>query len=303
MMKRIAAVLGAAMTVSALFPVAHAVAEVEATANLKVSVTGPASVTPGSRVTYQMTIRNEGPDTVQSASAHATWSPNFHIPSDGFGVRGVSGPCAWNLERPEVTCGVENMPIAPGSARTVSFTGTVDQTASGQVELTANVLSPGTTDPVADDNSGQATSLVVPAPIADLKVNVTGPASVTPGSSATYRMTIRNEGPDTLKSVSAHATWSRNFTLPTYGLTGVSGFCGWTAGAPEVSCTVAGGPMAPGDTRTVTFTGTVDQTASGQVELTANVMLAPGSYVDPVPDDNSGRATSLVVPAATLASR
>ncbi|TDB90767.1 hypothetical protein E1264_03925 [Actinomadura sp. KC216] len=126
---------------------------------------------------------------------------------------------------------------------------------------------------------------------ADLKVSVTGPEYVIPGGNATYRMTIRNEGPDTVQSAAMSAVWTRNFRLPSSGLTGVSGFCGWTLGKPEVICGVAGGPIAPGGTRTVSFAGTVDSAASGQVEMEARVLF---SAVDPVPEDNVGRATSLV---------
>jgi hypothetical protein len=161
-MKRIAAVLGFAITVSALLPLTHAVAEVETNADLKVSVTGPASVTPGSNATYQMTIRNDGPDTVQSAGVHANWNRNFNVPFSG--VTGVTGFCEQSLPPapPDYFCEIANMPIAPGDTRTVTFTGNVEQAASGQVEFTANVLSSGNVDPVPDDNSGQVTSVIVP---------------------------------------------------------------------------------------------------------------------------------------------
>ena len=65
-MKRISAALGVVVTVLAFFPIAHVMAA-ETTADLKVSLTGLGSVAPGSRITYQMTIQNQGPDTVDSA--------------------------------------------------------------------------------------------------------------------------------------------------------------------------------------------------------------------------------------------
>jgi hypothetical protein len=157
-MKRIAILLSALVTVVAILPVARAAAE--ATADLKVSVTGPTSITAGGSATYQMTIRNDGPDSVPSASMKATWTRNLTIRTDG--LTGVSGFCGWS-STPDVICGVAGMPMAAGDTRTVTITGVVNQTITGQVRLTASVLSSGITDPVPGDNSGQVASAVVPA--------------------------------------------------------------------------------------------------------------------------------------------
>lgn len=131
-------------------------------------------------------------------------------------------------------------------------------------------------------------------------MSLTGPASVTAGSSATYQMTIRNDGPDSVPSASMTATWSTNLSVRTDGLTGVSGFCGWSS-KPDVICGVAGMPMAPGDTRTVVITGVASQTITGGIRMTAGVRI--GSITDPVPGDNTALAVTEVVAACPPAAK
>ncbi|WP_169803849.1 DUF11 domain-containing protein [Actinomadura rubrobrunea] len=125
-------------------------------------------------------------------------------------------------------------------------------------------------------------------------MSVTGPAEVTPGERATYQLTIRNAGPDTVNAWMS-ATWSRTLAVGSYDLTGVAGFCAWTLGSPGIDCNLAGGPIAPGDSRIVTVTGTVDAQAAGSIDFTGEVK---SRSADPATDDNTDTTTSVVRPSA-----
>ncbi|MBX6768788.1 MAG: hypothetical protein IRY90_16840 [Actinomadura rubrobrunea] len=125
-------------------------------------------------------------------------------------------------------------------------------------------------------------------------MSVAEPAEVTPGESATYQLTIRNAGPDTVDAWMS-ATWSRTLAVRSYDLTGVTGFCAWPLGFPRVDCNLAGGPIAPGDIRIVTVTGTVDAQAAGSIDFKGEVK---SRSTDPAADNNTDTTSSVVRPSA-----
>ena len=151
------------------------------------------------------------------------------------------------------------------------------------------VMAASAVSPIAPATARTADGLV-----ADLSVSVTGPAEVTPGERATYQLTIRNAGPDAVDAWMS-ATWSRTLAVRTYDLTGVTGFCGWPLGVPKVDCPVAGGPIAPGDSRIVTVSGTVDPQAVGSIDVTGEVKTRS---TDPATDNNTDTTSSVVRPSA-----
>src|SRR5205085_3308271 len=64
--------------------------------------------------------------------------------------------------------------------------------------MTGNIVSTAT-DPLAGNNSSTGTAVV--NPVADVSITKTGPASLTPGTSVTYKLLVANAGPSTATGV------------------------------------------------------------------------------------------------------
>src|SRR5205085_63086 len=96
--------------------------------------------------------------------------------------------------------------LASGQSITLTVTGTVDPTATGNQSNTATVTAPpGATDPTPGNDSATDTDTLTPQ--ADLSVSKTdGKTSAVPGTSDTYTITVTNNGPSTLSSLTVTHT-------------------------------------------------------------------------------------------------
>lgn len=138
---------------------------------------------------------------------------------------------------------------------------------------------------------------------ADVAVLKTGPATVDPGATITYELTVSNDGPGNASGT----TFSD--TVPA-AITGVAAHCGTVSGGAAcndadltVSGNTVGGRIAAlpaGATAKIVVTGTAP--ASGQMlENTAHVDPPPG-VSDPDPENNDSSASTEVVAADMQAS-
>ena len=140
-------------------------------------------------MTYTVVVMNTGPsnvtgatvsDTIPAAIASISWA--CVVPGGGAARR----PAAARSPPPSTS--------RPGSV-TFTVTGTISSSATGTLTNTANVaVPPGVTDTNAANNT--ATDVDTLTPRADLVVTKTdGVASVIPGQSTTYTVTVANSGP------------------------------------------------------------------------------------------------------------
>lgn len=138
-----------------------------------------------------------------------------------------------------------------------------------------------TTGPQSSNNDGAS----IPGQPVDLALTKTGPASYTVGQTITYTLTVTNNGPG--------ASSGSVVTDPVpAALTGVASVTeGCTVDGNALSCTL--GALAPSETTTITVTGTVADSAVGNLSNTATVT---GNEQDPTPANNSDRWTIVPEP-------
>ncbi len=253
-------------------------------ADLGISKTDGSTVAvPGAPITYTITVTNAGPsaatgarvvDTLPATIQNATWACTA---SAGSGCSSVNG--AGDLD--------SLVTVLPNGIVTFTLSGTVSADATGVLINTASVTPPaGTSDPSSANN----TDLNTLTPSADLSVNKSGPASLIPGTTATYTISVKNNGPSNAANVTV--------TDPTpAGLVFVSNTGDCTTVFP---CNL--GLLAPNATRTITATYSVptDYSLSGGAASVTNTVSVSSPTTDPGSTNNSSSATVPVQSSADL---
>ena len=164
-----------------------------ADADLAVTKTGPASVTAGTNISYDVTITNNGPADAQSVVLSDTLPPGTTFVSEAQN----SGPTA-NCVNPTVGLGGTvdcTIPtLIAGATADFTLVFNVDPAlASGTTISNTASVSSSTGD--ANTANNTATSSATVTTSADLAVTKTGPATVTAGNNVSYNLTITNNGP------------------------------------------------------------------------------------------------------------
>ena len=241
-----------------------------ASADVAVSKTGPATVTPGTDVTYTVTVTNNGPSTATNVvlTDAITGDTTFVSVTPSAGCSGT-------------TCTIGT--LVPGASAIFSYTFHVDADATGGIENTATVTA-STPDPAAGNNTSIVSSPANAS--ADLAVVKSGPATVTPGTDVTYIVTVTNNGPSTAINVVVNDT--------------VAGDATFVSVTPSAGCTGATCPiasLAPGASATYSYTFAVPPDASFGLRNDAFVSAATA---DPVPGNNTASVNSAIVGSADV---
>jgi uncharacterized repeat protein (TIGR01451 family) len=249
---------------------------VKPSADLEIKKEAPAQVVAGESLTYKLTITNNGPcsatnvvvtDTLPSEITEAKYMVNGTPQGDWTGNYTIDT-------------------LEPGLTVTITITGKVAPWATGTLTNTARVTS-GTYDP--DDKNNTATSTTTVEIQADISVTKkVSPTIAKPGDTITYTIEVTNNGPSDAPNVVVTDTLPQYITGATYEVDGTDKG-NWTG-----SYTI--GRMKPGDTVTITITGTVSSGASGTLTNTVVVELKPAQVGgqagnDPEPGNNEDTAT------------
>ncbi|MEP1059936.1 MULTISPECIES: DUF7507 domain-containing protein [Cyanophyceae] len=242
---------------------------------------GQTSTTPGSAIAYTITVTNNGASTVNSVTVNDTLPTAMQSP--------VFAPSTGSYNS---STGVwTGLNLASGQSVTLTISGTVATSASGTLTNTATVAPPaGTTDTNNANNSATDTTTVTTT--ADLSITKTdGRTSTAPGSAIAYAITVTNNGPSTVNSVTVNDTLPTAMQSPVFTTsTGSynSGTGAWT-----------GLTLASGQSVTLTISGTVSPSATGTVTNTATV-APPSGTTDPTSGNNSATDTTTITPTADL---
>jgi uncharacterized repeat protein (TIGR01451 family)/LPXTG-motif cell wall-anchored protein len=251
-------------------------------ADLSIVKTGPATVTAGGAMSYQLTVANAGPADASGLSVTDTLPPGVtFISATGTGWTCISSgnvsvtcttPSLANGTTAPVITVVASAPVQPGTA------------------LNTATVTATTPDPTPANNTSSVSTTVTA--LADLSLLKTGPATVTAAGSVSYHLTAANAGPSDADSLVV------TDTLPA-GVTFVSaGGGGWTcsnAGNVTVSCTrltLAAGASAPVITITVT--------APAQSATLDNAASLTSATPDPDLSNNSSSTSTTVTASADL---
>ena len=213
---------------------AQASTAVEVSAGVAIALSGPASVTRGTQATYTVTVSNAGPSDAVGVSVTSDLPAGATFVSNA-GACTTAFPCDLGT-------------VASGGSATFTTTVAVAPGYAGATPLVHTVTAAATSsDPDGADNVASASSAVDSS--ADVAVALTGPSAAERGKTVEYSITVENLGPSDAEGVSLDAPSSA-------GLTFVSNAGDCTTGFP---CTL--GTLAPGSSRTVTATFTVNKNA------------------------------------------
>lgn len=259
---------------------------VEATAfsvvsNLVVSGTGPGgSVTSGSTAVFQMTVRNDGPDTATGLKLTNN-TGSFLVLT---GITCSASPGASCPAAPGAVMELASLPA--GGVLTFNVNTTVFTILNGTVTNTLQVTAD--TDNNRNDNSFTATANVVTAS-SGLFVTGVGPAAVVSGGgTAQFVMTVSNAGPDAATTVNIVNTVGSNLTL-----TGVS-------------CAASGGAVCPATLGPVMSLASMP--AGGSLGFTVSAFVAAGTSgsltntMSVGADNDSNRADNTATAVGTAAT-
>jgi uncharacterized repeat protein (TIGR01451 family) len=160
-------------------------------ADLAVESAGPATVLAGSTFNYTVVVTNLGPSTASNIVAQDILPPTVSFVSATGGGVASAGVVTWPM--------ISTL----GNGGGTSFSVTVKAPGDGTLTNHASSTSP-TFDPVTVNHNGSAAAakvITTVQPQADLAVRVSGPATILPGGSLTYSITLSNQGPSAASNV------------------------------------------------------------------------------------------------------
>jgi uncharacterized repeat protein (TIGR01451 family) len=243
-----------------------------ASADLSITKTGPASVNVGQNINYSMTVTNAGPqnssnvvvtDTLPAGTTFVSASTSLGVCSQASGV---------------VTCSVG--PLTVGQSATISIVVTANT--AGTKTNTATV-SGNEADPNTANNSSSATTSVGAVTV-DVRIDKTGPASVTSPSNISYSIVVKNLS-TTLPATNVTVTDTISSRASFVSVSTTQGVC---SGTTTVTCSI--GTLAPGAGAAITLVVKPGPTATS-VTNTASVTSTES---DSNPANNSSTATTTV---------
>lgn len=234
----------------------------------------PAALIAGQSGTYTLRVDNAGPGSAESVVVTDSIPTGLTLVS----ASGTDWSCVETA--PTVRCTLPSL-AARATAAPITITVTVDEEASdsGSVTNTATVAS-DTPDP---DPSGNTSTITTPLDrSADLAITKLHEGAAIPGSTITYAIGVRNEGPSDATGVTV------TDLLPDYlALVSASGE-GWTC-TTAITCTLAGPLTAGSSAASITLVAEVLADAPAEVSNTATVS---GNEPDPTPSNNSSTDTA-----------
>ena len=236
----------------------------------------PITATPGSDVTYEIVVVNNGP----SRSYNVVVGDSLPTKVGNAVAQSTQGTCS--VVGGLVTCVVGSLGV--GEKVVVTVIGTVGSDVTAALVNSASVLSLSTLDPIPGNNNTSITTPV--ATQADLAIRKDGPAVVSAGETLVYTISVYNYGPSDARTVRVTDTFPADVTplLP------YPAGCGLVGGA--LVCTV--GDVAAGATATLVFQAQVDS-AVAPGTLLRNRAVVTTLTPDPDPINNSAQVDTGVL--------
>ncbi|CAM3715836.1 hypothetical protein [Nocardioides zeicaulis] len=253
-------------------------------ADLSLSKTvAPNPVVAGGTVTWVLTAHNNGPSLASTVTVTDT------VPDPVVGVvasTSTPGASCAPVSGNRVSCTVAT--LAPGDELVVEVTGTVAPgAATGALASSASVDAVSPVDPSVDNNTASASTEVVAR--ADLVVTRTGPATLAAGTTGSWDVTVRNDGPSTASAVRLVDDVPAGMTVVSSTSTPAGTTCTVVDGA--LTCPV--GDLGPGQQVTVTLAGRIGSSVAGGTALVGTAAASSGTP-DPDTGNNSDSHTTTV---------
>jgi uncharacterized repeat protein (TIGR01451 family) len=231
--------------------------------------------------TYTITVRNASPLDATNLGVADTIPVEF-TPSS---VTAPAFTCNLPGAGEQLSCSLPT--LAVGAELTITVVGTFSAASAGTTVVNGAQVHSDEAELTLEDNADAAET--VPIPSADLELQKTASAaSVLPGGTVVFTLTLVNAGPSPAADVTITDTLPPELTFVS------SPDC--TAAGQVVTCAV--GALDVGATRTLTITAQASVEAAGQT--VTNTAMAAGATPDPVDSNNSGTAQFVVQNATDL---
>ncbi len=238
-------------------------------ADLSIVKTAPVTFDAGATVAYTLTASNHGPSTAQAVTITDVLPAQLaFVSSPNCSAAGQSVTCnVGTLTSGQVAPVTLNVQVLP----TLPVGTVVDNTAS---------VSSTTPDPNSANNASSVASPVTGRADVQIVKSVSG-ATVAPGDTYAYTLTVTNNGPSSAANVNV------TDTLPTQA-TFVSSAAGCTAVGQSMSCPAIAS-LAVGATQSFDLVVRLDPSYVGDGSDVLNVALALAQTSDPFLANNSSR--------------
>jgi uncharacterized repeat protein (TIGR01451 family) len=244
--------------------------------DVSISKTATPFVAPGGSIAYAITVINAGPPSASSVVLSDT------LPA-GTTFVSLNGPPGWSCSTPAVgaggtvTCSIASM--SAGAAGFYLVVAVAPTIAFGTPISNLADVSTVTADTVASNNSATAATTVTA--ISDVSITKTGPATVVPGASIAYTLTVTNHGPIEANRVMVSDPAPAGLTLVS-----ATGAC------VTLPCNVDALPAGASRTITATFRVPPDYRGANPIVNTATVS---SDRIDPVSSNDSASASTMVI--------
>jgi len=233
---------------------------------------------------YTVTVTNNGPDTVTSFDLNTNLSAGLSV--GGFANPSVNGSVGVINSSDFQNFTWSGLSLASGQSAFTTFLIVINPSATGTLTTTFTVSAPaGTTDPTPTNDSFTDGDTVTPQ--ADLAVTMTdGKTTVVPGTFAAYTITVTNNGPSTVSSLTLTDSIPAALLNPNFAPS-AGAYISTQVGPNTYTGVWSGLSLASGQSVTLTLTGTIDPNATGTISNTVTVAPPAGTT-----DTNSANDTA-----------
>jgi uncharacterized repeat protein (TIGR01451 family) len=258
--------------------VASRLTTVSTSADLRVTKAAtPSPATPGSPITWVVTVHNSGPSTARGVDLTDTLPAGLHAVTWSAGQGTCNGAGLCNLGD-----------LRPGEDAVVTVAATVDANVTAALSNTASVVSATPLTNTTDDSTTLNTPVV---PNADVSISKTGPGgAVIPGAAVSWNIVVSNAGPSVAHTVVVTDILPASLDLSTVTVTAP---CAVTSGT--MSCAL--GSMNPNTSVTLTVSGTILASATDPILSNIATVASPD---DSTPGNNSSEARNPTSPDPDL---
>ena len=260
-------------------PLTNPPVQADLSAGITNNQTTPVAGTP---VTYVVTVTNVSSTSILN-------SLNLAVPLPAAILTPVLTPSAGSYNA--ATGDWTGLSLASGGSVTLTITGTISPSATETLTVPATVTaSPGIQETnLANNTASDTDTLTYQADLAITKTD--GKNSVSPGSETIYTITVTNNGPSRVQSLTVVDALPAALLNPAF--TPSQGVYN------EADGVWTGVNLLPGGVLTLTLKTTVDSTFKGNLTNTVTV-TSPSGVTDLVPGNNSASDTDTTTPAISI---
>lgn len=264
-----------------------------------------ATVVPGQdQVVYTFTVSHDDDSISDAVNVDVTDTLPANLTGVSVVAAGASNTNFFNTTTRQILVEYASIPV--GETRTFTVTADVDNSATGDIINTASVAVPGVTELDTTNNDDSVTITATPEFDVTITKSTNGTGTVGPLDTVTFTLVVshdtNDDGTEADNGLSPSLATGIVVTdvLPT-GLTFVSATAAGSAVTP--TSTTNGNivfpsfDLAPGATRTITITASVDDDASGALSNTVSLVADADETQT---DNNSASSSVTVVPEADV---